>query len=158
MIGCTISFPVLPSKLKQTMKTQLTTYLLVVAFAVSSYAQTNSSIILGQWLSQKKDSRILIYKQGAAYFGKIIWGTGGSPKDEKNPNPALRNRDVVGAVILNDFTFDGNGTWQNGTIYDPREGKTYSCKITLKDPEHLNIRGYVGVSLFGRTEVWTKEK
>ncbi|ADB42401.1 DUF2147 domain-containing protein [Spirosoma linguale] len=139
------------------MKTQLTTYLLVLTLAVSGYAQTNPSAILGEWLSPKKDSRIFIYKQGAAYFGKIMWGTGGSAKDEKNPNPALRSRDLIGAVILNDFTFDGSDTWQNGTIYDPRDGKTYSCKMTLKDPAHLNIRGYVGVSLFGRTEVWTKE-
>jgi uncharacterized protein (DUF2147 family) len=140
------------------MKTQFTTYLLVLTLAVSSYAQTNPSAVLGEWLSPKKDSRILIYKQGTAYFGKIMWGTGGSPKDEKNPNPALRSRDVIGTVILNDFTFDGSDTWQNGTIYDPREGKTYSCKMTLKDPAHLSIRGYVGLSLFGRTEVWTKEK
>ncbi|GAB2523018.1 DUF2147 domain-containing protein [Spirosoma aerophilum] len=139
------------------MKTQLTTYLLVLAFAVNSYAQTNPSTILGQWLSPKKDSRIQIYKQGTAYFGKIMWGTGGPAKDEKNPDPALRSRDLIGVVILNDFTFDGNNTWQNGTIYDPRDGKTYSCKMNLKDPTHLNIRGYVGVSLFGRTEVWTKE-
>ncbi|MCX6218922.1 DUF2147 domain-containing protein [Spirosoma sp.] len=51
----------------------------------------------------------------------------------------------------------GSDTWQNGTIYAPREGKMYSCKMTLKDSAHLNIRGYVGVSLFGQTEVWTKE-
>lgn len=139
------------------MKTQFTTYFLLLTFAVSSYAQTNPSAILGQWLSPKKDSRILIYKQGTAYFGKIVWGTGGPAKDEKNPNPAMRSRDLIGAVILNDFTFDGNSTWQDGTIYDPREGKTYSCKMNLKDPTHLNIRGYVGVSLFGRSEVWTKE-
>jgi uncharacterized protein (DUF2147 family) len=138
------------------MKTQLTTYLLALLLAASAYAQTNPSAIVGEWLSPKKDSRILIYKQANAFFGKVTWGTGGPAKDEKNPNPALRSRDLIGAVILNDFTFDGDDTWQNGTIYDPRDGKTYSCKMTLKDPTHLNIRGYVGVSLFGRTEVWTK--
>jgi uncharacterized protein (DUF2147 family) len=142
-------------------KTRLILFLLALSVSATTYAQTNPSAIVGEWLSQKKDSRILIYKQsdrrsGDAFFGKIVWGTGGSPKDEKNPNPALRNRELVGTVILNDFKFDGDDTWQGGTIYDPREGKTYSCKMTLKDAAHLNIRGYIGVSLFGRTEVWTK--
>lgn len=75
-----------------------------------------------------------------------------------NPDPKLRNREVVGLVMLNDFVFDGNKTWNDGTIYDPREGKTYSCKITLKDKNTINVRGYVGISMFGRTEVWTRIK
>jgi uncharacterized protein (DUF2147 family) len=61
-------------------------------------------------------------------------------------------------VILNDFVFDGDATWENGTIYDPREGKTYSCKITLKNKDNINIRGFIGLSLFGRTEMWTRIK
>ncbi|MGC4020942.1 MAG: DUF2147 domain-containing protein [Cyclobacteriaceae bacterium] len=77
--------------------------------------------------------------------------------DEKNPDPALRTREVIGLVILKDFEADKEGkVWENGTIYDPREGKTYSCKMTLKDANNLSIRGYVGVSLFGRTETYTR--
>ncbi|GAB2583124.1 DUF2147 domain-containing protein [Spirosoma areae] len=131
---------------------------LVLASVTTTLAQPKADAILGEWLSSKKDSRVLIYQQGGKYFGKITWGTGGSAKDVKNPDPILRNRDVIGLVILNEFTHDGNGAWANGTIYDPREGKTYACKMTLKDASNLNIRGYVGVSLFGRTEVWSKVK
>lgn len=58
--------------------------------------------------------------------------------------------------MLNNFVFEGDNTWSDGTIYDPREGKTYSCKLTLKSPDQLNVRGYVGVALFGRTEIWTR--
>lgn len=130
--------------------------LFVGGLALTAFAQSRPDAILGEWLSSKRDSRVLIYRQANTYYGKISWGTGGSAKDEKNSDPALRNREMVGLVILNNFTHDGDDTWQNGTIYDPREGKTYACKITLKDVNTLNVRGYVGVSLFGRSEVWSR--
>lgn len=128
----------------------------VVGAAVPTLAQHNADAILGEWLSSKKDSRVLIYRQGPRYFGKVTWGTGSSPRDEKNPDPALRNREIVGLVILRDFTSEKEATWANGTIYDPREGKTYACKMTLQNENTLSIRGYVGISLFGRTEVWSR--
>jgi len=62
---------------------------------------------------------------------------------------------LIGLTILKDFVFDDN-SWTGATIYDPRNGKTYSCKLSLKDNYTLNIRGYLGLSLFGRTESWTK--
>ncbi|HLL95588.1 MAG TPA: DUF2147 domain-containing protein [Spirosoma sp.] len=140
------------------MRTHLMTHLLGLYLSLTAVAQNGTTVILGEWLSPQKDSRVLIYRQGAAYFGKITWGTGTTEKDEKNPNPALRSRNLVGTVILKNFVFDGTDTWKDGTIYDPRDGKTYACKMTLKDADNLSIRGYVGVSLFGRTEVWTKYK
>lgn len=135
--------------------THLIMALLLVVFSGSD-PKTSGDAVLGEWLSAKKDTRILIFKEGDLYRGKVLWGTGSSPKDIKNPDPALRNRDVIGLVILNGFKYDGEGVWEKGTIYDPREGKTYDCKMTIKEDGRLNIRGYVGVSLFGRTEIWTK--
>lgn len=111
--------------------------------------------VLGEWLTPRKDSRIQIYREGSQYFGKVVWGSGPT-KDKKNPEPALRNRALIGLVMLNGFVFDGTDTWSNGTIYDPREGKTYSCKLTLKDLRRLSVREYVGITLFGRSEVWTR--
>jgi len=129
-----------------------------LASATQTPAQTKADAILGEWVSPKKDARIQIYKQSNTYAGKVLWGTGSDPKDSKNPDPSLRNRDLIGLTILKSFIFDGDDTWVNGTIYDPREGKTYSCKLSLKSPDQLNLRGYVGVSLFGRTELWTRVK
>lgn len=126
--------------------------------AITGYAQDKSDAIVGEWLSAKKDSRVLIYRQANTYAGRITWGTGGAANDAKNPNPALRNRAVIGLVILEKFRYDGDNTWQDGAIYDPREGKTYACKLTLKDVNTLSVRGYVGLSLFGRTEVWSRYK
>jgi uncharacterized protein (DUF2147 family) len=121
-------------------------------------AQTNTDAITGQWLSAAKDTKFMIYKSNGKYYGKVVWGSGTQTTDEKNPNPQLRSRPLTGIVILNNFVFNGKDTWTDGTIYDPREGKTYSCKITMKDNNTLEVRGYVGISLFGRTETWTRVK
>lgn len=127
----------------------------IILISQLSLAQVSSDNIIGNWLSPKKDSEIQIFKINNKYYGKIVWGKGESTKDIKNPDSKLRSRDLIGLVILSNFEFDED-EWNNGTIYDPREGKTYSCVITMKNKNELNIRGYVGVSLFGRTEVWTK--
>ncbi|WP_396191849.1 DUF2147 domain-containing protein [Flavobacterium sp.] len=130
--------------------------LLVVGMATTAKAQTKSDAIVGEWLNEEKDTKFQIFKKDNKYFGKVIWGTGGEEKDVKNPDVKLRNRELTGLVILKNFVFDGDETWEDGTIYDPREGKTYSCKITQKGKNQIKVRGFVGISMFGRTEVWTR--
>ena len=66
----------------------------------------------------------------------------------------MKNQPLVDLVILKGFEADGN-TYDDGTIYDPQNGKTYDCKITYKG-KTLAIRGYIGISLFGRTTVWER--
>lgn len=127
-----------------------------ISLLAQSKTSTPGDAILGEWINADKDAKIEIYKIGNQYFGKIIWGTGGDTKDLKNPDQKLRSRDLVGLTILKNFVFDDKNTWIDGTIYDPKDGKTYSCKLTLKSDNKLDIRGFVGISLFGRTETWTK--
>ena len=104
----------------------------------------------------------MIYKKGEKYFGRLTWlkeirdEKGQIKRDSKNPDPSLRKRPLLGSEILNNFDYLGNGTWGNGTIYDPKTGKTYSCKITRLNNDQLSIRGYVGISLLGRTEIWKR--
>ncbi len=141
----------------QKMKWVVVTLMLLLVGPLA-FAQAKGDAILGTWLSGKKDTRFEIFRQNGKYFGKILWGSGSATKDIKNPDSKLRGRDVVGLVILNDLVFDGDNVWDDGTIYDPREGKTYSCKVSLKSPDQLNMRGYVGISLFGRTDTWTRIK
>lgn len=133
-------------------------FLLFVISALNIQAQTKADAIVGEWLTQSKDGKILIYKQGTKYFGKIIGGNSEGRKDTNNPDEALRNQPLIGKVILNNFVFDGKSKWEDGTIYDPNNGKTYSCVIKLKSNNQLEVRGYVGISLFGRTDVWTRIK
>lgn len=131
---------------------------LLVGMAIRTQAQTKSDAIIGNWINEKKDTKFQIFKKENRYYGKILWGKGDQTKDVKNPELKLRNREVIGLVILNDFVFDDDNTWSEGTIYDPREGKTYSCKITMSNNDKINVRGYLGISMFGRTEIWTRIK
>jgi uncharacterized protein (DUF2147 family) len=57
---------------------------------------------------------------------------------------------------MDGFTFSGGTTWDKGRIYDPESGKTYKSKMTLAAPNRLEIRGYVGIPLFGRSTTWTR--
>ncbi len=116
--------------------------------------------VVGTWVSNENKARIQIYKSGTKYYGKIIWlrepNKDGKPKiDRKNPDPKLRNTPVIGLVVLRDFVFN-HGEWIDGDIYDPSSGKEYSCKITMPDKNTLKVRGYIGISLLGRTEVWKR--
>ena len=127
-----------------------------MGFVMTTKAQNNADAITGVWLTAPKDGKIEIYKEADHYFGKIVWGKETGRKDDKNPDASLRNRDLMGTVILKKFKFNGKDKWESGSIYDPNNGKTYSCNIKLKDKNTLEVRGYIGFSLLGRTEVWTR--
>ena len=132
----------------------------VISFTAA--AQT-ADAILGSWANPNGQDHILIYKKGNKYYGKLDWikypnDEQGKPKtDKNNPDPALRSRPDLGLELLKDFVYDGDNVYNDGTVYDPKNGKTYSCKMTL-DGNNLKIRGYIGISLFGRSEVWTRVK
>lgn len=120
------------------------------------FANNNADVILGEWISEPKDGKITIFKQGDRYFGKITWGKTPGKKDVNNPDARLKNREIVGSVILKDFVFTGS-SWEKGTIYDPHSGKTYDCILKVKDNNHkLDIRGFVGMAMFGRTSTWSR--
>ena len=125
----------------------------------------NPDDILGVWLNQDKDAHIEITKKGNQYFGKIIWlkfpnEEDGTPKvDDENPEEKLRSQPIKGLVIVKELEWDeDDNEWDDGTIYDPKSGNTYSCYTTIKEKDVLNLRGYVGFSLIGRTNVWTRVK
>jgi len=119
--------------------------------------------ILGVWLNEDEDAHIEVYKDGDLYFGKIIWlkfpideETGKPKLDKHNPDPELQKRPSLGIKLLTDFEWDGDNEWDEGDIYDPKSGKTYSCYIIMKEYDLLKIRGYIGISLIGRTTYWTR--
>ena len=136
------------------------TALLLLVSAAGVHAQVKADDITGVWMTHgDKPARIQIYKAGAKYYGKIIFlqfpTENGKPLvDKNNPDKAEQARPVLGLEILNGFAFDKD-EWNDGHIYDPESGKTYSCTLSLKDPHTLKVRGYIGISLLGRTEIWT---
>jgi uncharacterized protein (DUF2147 family) len=134
--------------------------LLFVIMAMSSIL-ASAQEITGVWFNQEKDAKIEIYKENNKYFGKIVWlkepNRDGKPKlDAKNVKVELRSKPLMGLLLLKDFVKKSDKEYEDGTIYDPKSGKTYSCIITVKDVNTLSIRGYVGISFFGRTTTWTK--
>lgn len=144
------------------MQKRLIVLLIAVLLSPAAFAQKADAVI-GRWLSPNREDQIQIYKKGNKYFGRLSWikypndETGQPKTDKKNPDPALRSRQELGLELLKDFTFDGDNVYEDGTIYDPKSGKTYSCKMTI-DGEKLKIRGYIGISLLGRSETWTRVK
>ena len=142
--------------------------LIIILFAlafilepITAVAQ-ESDAVLGIWLTQDKDSKVEIYKKNNKYHGKIVWlkepNKNGKPKvDDKNSDESKHERAIIGLVLMTSFVYDEDFVWEDGEIYDPKNGKTYSCKMTLsKDKNTLDVRGYIGISLIGRTAIWTR--
>lgn len=143
--------------------------------AVLAIAQTHLSAIepgdaiLGKWHTTDDKSVVTIFKRENQYCARIVslkepnWpvddkdGMGGKPKnDRNNPDSRLRDRPIVGMEFMTGFVPDGNNRWKYGKIYDPESGKTYKCKMTLTSTNSLEVRGFIGISLLGRTVVWTR--
>jgi uncharacterized protein (DUF2147 family) len=146
----------------------LAAWMLVTLLIVSMehvYAQKgNADAIVGTWLVGSGKGHVQIYKDKGKYFGKMVWlkepnDDAGKPKvDKNNPDAKLQSRPIMGLVNLNNFTYDGDNKWEDGTVYDPTKGKEYSCVMTLIDANTLEVRGYVGISLIGRTDTWKRVK
>ncbi len=125
-----------------------------------SQAQNQADDILGFWLTDDGRAKIEIYKESGKYSGKIVWlkdskdKNGNPPLDYENPDPELRKRTIQGINLVKGFYFDSE-KWVDGEIYDPDTGKTYASNMKLKRNK-LEVRGFVGIPMFGRTVVWTK--
>lgn len=129
----------------------------------------NGDGVLGMWMTVDGKARIEIVRNDQAYEGRIVWlkepvypadddkGMAGQPKvDRENPDKTLKARPVIGLLLVQGFKYAGDNVWDDGTIYDPEDGKTYSCTMTLRMDGSLKVRGYWGISWFGRTQIWTR--
>ena len=140
-------------------------YVLVMQVVAATAQISDPDKLLGVWMVEDGSARVKIEKIGNKYFGKTIWmkdpnDENGKPKvDINNPDPNLRNQPRIGLRIMKDFAYEGNGVFKDGNIYDPKKGKTYCGKITMKDEDHLDLRGSIcGFGMLGRTSTWTRYK
>lgn len=121
----------------------LLTALVFVFIAFSLSAQE----LAGIWFTEKKDAKVQIYRtQSGLYEGKIIWITPKNVEAQKN----------VGVKILTKLKKEDEKTYSDGKVYHPDQKKYYNATITMLSNNELQLRGYLGVSLFGQTQKWVK--
>lgn len=150
------------------MKKHLLLFILLLSFPLLIHAQADK--IAGIWKTAETEngfSQVEIKKKSdGTYYGKIIWLKiplkNGKPKvDDKNPDPKLQNRPIIGLQLVDDFKYDSKkNNWQKGRIYDPENGKTYDCYAWFEDGNYnkLYIKGYImGIKALGRSTIWTRE-
>lgn len=130
-------------------------------YALSSYAQEADKIV-GIWWNDEKTTKIEVEKKDGKYIGTIVYmipekyENGQPPKDDENPDPALRDRSIVGLQILEGFVYSPEKEeWNTGRIYDPKSGKTYDCYGWLESDDLLKLKGFVaGMRWLGRSSEW----
>ena len=138
--------------------------LLAIMSGMRLFAQAHKATdIVGVWYNDIKSSKVQIFAEGGKFYGKIVWlrettdkVTGKPRTDDLNPDPKLRTTPLLSLLLMKSFVFDGKDEWKDGTVYDPKNGKTYSAYLKLESSGKLKLRGYIGVSLIGRTSYWTR--
>jgi hypothetical protein len=98
---------------------------------------------------------------GGVWAGRVVWlatpeRNGAPVLDVKNVDMSLRSRPIMGLEILHGFVRSGEGSWRGGTIYSPRQGRSFPAEIRLPEPNRLEITAHAG--LISKTVAWTRRK
>jgi len=122
--------------------------------ATACHAQEHS--VLGQWMTPA-GAIVAVYRCDSSVCARLIALDKQAPTrvDANDPNAALRTRSLCGLQIGRGFHLVDSAHAEDGELYDPKSGKTYSGFMEL-DGDRLKLRGYVGIKLFGRTEMWDR--
>lgn len=141
--------------------------LLLVAFITPDLFSQDADKVLGYWLTQDGDSQVKIFKaKDGKYYGNIKWlnvntrEDGSIKLDDKNPDAKLAKQPILGLQLLKSFKYDSDDNeWVDGTIYDPKSGKTYKCFMWFEDGDDvtLHVKGFIGFSVIGSRVDWTRE-
>lgn len=135
---------------------------LVVFFAMIFNAQSQN--VLGKWKTVDDEtgqakSIVEVYEKGGKVYGKVVEIL--RPEHKKDIctkcEGADKNKPILGMIIINGLEKD-DAEYNGGTILDPQNGKKYKCYIALESPDKLKLRGYIGLSIMGRTQYWTRVK
>jgi len=138
----------------------VTAVVLVLAGATTALGATP----VGRWYADGGAAQVELRACARALCGEVVWlrspfdENGCLMRDRWNPDPALRERTVVGLEIVRDLlpATDSVGAWTGGTIYDPGSGRTYRASLALDGNDRALLRGYVGLPIIGRTTTWVR--
>jgi len=110
----------------------------------------------GVWRHPENGSHVEMSKCGDGLCAKIVSIEDNQQTDDKNPDPALRSRPIIGLPIMTGAKKTGPATW-SGALYNRADGKTYAGTITVKDADSIDLAGCV-LSVFCKTLTWTRVK
>ena len=138
----------------------LITLKIILLFSFLEISAQDSSRIIGNWLTEKGRAIFQIYEKNGKYHGKLAWSESPGGRDENNPDKSLRTRKTLGLDLLTNLVYNPKrDRWDNGKIYNPEDGHTYSSHCTISDDgTKLYFRGFWGISLLGKTQTWTRVK
>jgi len=118
---------------------------------------------VGLWWAEGGAAQVEIAPCAEGLCGHVVWlrspfDENGCPmRDSRNPDPTLRDRELVGIELLRGLRpSQSQERWTDGDIYDPTSGHRYRAVISLDGPDRLRVRGYVGIELLGRTTTWIR--
>jgi len=139
---------------------------LATAVAIGSVAPSHASREragdpIGRWYAEGGAAQVDIRDCDGELCGQVVWlrspfdENGCELRDRYNPDESLRYRPVVGIEVLRGLVpTSGAGSWESGTIYDPGSGNTYRASMNMLGENRLELRGYIGIPLIGRTTKW----
>lgn len=132
-------------------------------FMLAPLAAALAQDVVGKWKLADGTAIVEVYQEGSVFNGKVVWlqhptEADGTPAlDNKNPDPKLRKRQILGLNMLSGLVKKG-GEYSGGTIYDPGNGKTYNCSMKVEG-DLLKVRGSLDKKgLIGRTMDWHRVK
>jgi uncharacterized protein (DUF2147 family) len=133
---------------------------ILAALLAASAASAQMGDPSGIWMTQAGDAKVRVSKCGAQICGVVVWlreptnpATGLPMVDDKNPNPALARRPMIGLPLFTDMRISGPNKW-SGHIYNADDGGTYVSNISVSGPDTLRVEGCVGALCGG--ENWTR--
>jgi len=139
-------------------KLLLAASLLIATSLIPHTANANENDpAIGYWLTENGRAVINMNQCGQELCGTVYWIIeGGMEFDEKNPVSEMRTRKICGLQVVNGLEKEADGEWENGNIYKADDGDTYSADVNVQQDGTLKVRGYLGVSWLGKTQIWKR--
>ena len=137
-------------------------HLVAALMVFGSPALATAETADGYWLTENGKAIVRFDPCGEKVCGTMVWvanptDQSGAPKlDTNNTDANQRARPICGLPLLGDLDLAKAGRWEDGWIYNPRDGETYSAEVELVSQSQLKVRGFLGISLFGSSQVWTR--
>jgi uncharacterized protein (DUF2147 family) len=136
--------------------------LVISGLGLTAVSAAQAASPIGLW--RGADAVFELFESDGRLSGKIValseptTAEGKEKTDIYNPDPTKRKFPIVGLVFISGLTKKSDSQWENGTVYDPKSGRTYSCFMELQEPDKIMVRGFIGIAEFGRTYIWTRAK